>query len=115
MKLSNALPFICILVVSLMISFSFKKNSIDKTTIISEDATVINTGCIAADGCGWQIKTSRTDSTFSPLDLGDQYHVNNLKIRVSYHKLKTRFYCSKVADNPGPGVAEIGIDSIKAR
>jgi hypothetical protein len=115
MKLSKTLPLLCILVVSLIIFLSFKKNSMDKNNIISEDATVINTGCIAADGCGWQIKTSQTDSIYSPLDLSDQYHVDNFKIQVSYHKLKTRFYCSKITNNPGPGVAEISIDSIKPR
>jgi len=115
MKLFNPLTFICILVLSLIITFSFKKNSADKTTLLNEDATVINTGSTAADGCGWQIKTSGTDSTYSPLDLNAQYQVNNLKIHVSYHKLKTRFYCSQLTNTPGPGIAEISIDSIKSR
>ncbi|MDB5086356.1 MAG: hypothetical protein JWR09_350 [Mucilaginibacter sp.] len=115
MKLFNPLTFICILVLSLIITFSFKKNSADKTTLINEDATIINTGSTAADGCGWQIKTAGTDSIYSPLDLNEQYQVNNLKIHVSYHKLKTRFYCSQVANDPGPGIAEVSIDSIKPR
>ena len=113
MKLFNPLTFICILVLSLIITFSFKKNNIDKTTLINEDAIVTNAGSTAADGCGWQIKASRTDSTYSPLDLNTQYQVNNLKIHVSYHKLKTRFYCSQLANDPG--IAEISIDSIKSR
>jgi hypothetical protein len=107
----QTLLFICILVLPVMIASSCKKGD-SKITILSEDAIVVNTGDIAADGCGWQIKTTLTDSTYSPQNLSAQYQVNNLKVRIAYHKLKTRFYCSQITNNPGPGITEIQLDGI---
>jgi hypothetical protein len=117
MKLSKPrkLLFIAIFAWLAGISFSCKKNDNKHSAPISEDAIVVNTGGIAADGCGWQIKTVSADSTYSPQNLSTQYEVNNLKVHIVYHKLIARFYCSQVAGDPGPGITEIQIDSISTR
>ena len=114
MKLSklHTFLFIGILVLPVIVTLSCKKGD-NRITIISEDAIVMDTGNIAADGCGWQIKTTLTDSIYSPQNLSVQYQVNNLKIHIAYHKLKPRSYCSQIANHPGPGITEIQIDSIK--
>ncbi|HEY8784484.1 MAG TPA: hypothetical protein VIM16_22855 [Mucilaginibacter sp.] len=108
---SLTLLFICILVLTIIAGLSCKKGD-SKITIITEDAIVVDKGDIAADGCGWQIKTTLTDSTYSPQNLSIQYQVNNLKVHITYHKLKTRFYCSQITNNPGPGITEIQLDAI---
>ena len=77
------------------------------------DATVTDAGSIAADGCGWQLVA---DSTYNPLNLGDQYKVNGLKVKVTFHKPGTRFFCGIILFNTlqkGPGgEADIVIDRI---
>jgi hypothetical protein len=93
-----------------MIVSSCKKSD-SSILIISEDATIIDRGDIAADGCGWQIIT-KTDSTYVPQNLNSQFQINNLPVHITYHKLKTRYYCGQVANNPGSGITEIQLDNI---
>lgn len=81
----------------------------------SEDAVVVDRGSIAADGCGWQIITTPGDSTYYPENLSAQFQVNNLKVHITYHKLKPRYSCSQIANDPGPGITEIQLDGIVAR
>jgi len=108
------LSFIFLFMLSLAAIQSCKKGTTAKPVRINgEDAIILNTGDIAADGCGWQIKIA--DSAYSPKNLGDQFKVDSLKVRIAYHKLKTRFYCSQIANNPGNGIPEIQIDGIARR
>jgi len=116
MRPSKLIPlsFIFLFMLSLAAIQSCKKGTTAKPVRINgEDAIILNTGDIAADGCGWQIKIA--DSAYSPKNLGDQFKVDSLKVRIAYHKLKTRFYCSQIANNPGNGIPEIQIDGIVAR
>jgi hypothetical protein len=96
-----------------VLTLSCKKSDNNKTVIITEDAIVLDKGDIAADGCGWQIKGSLTDSTYSPQNLNAKYMVNNLRVHIAYHKLAPRFYCSDISNNAGPGITEIQLDSIR--
>jgi hypothetical protein len=105
---------IALFIVPLVLLQSCKKNAATMTIrIAGEDAIILNTGDIAADGCGWQIKIA--DSYYSPKNLADQFKVDSLKVRIDYHELKTRFYCSQIANNPGNGIPEIQIDGIVKR
>ena len=88
-----------------VINFSCKKGE----NLISEEGKVINTGSVAADGCGWQIVTA-SDSTYTPQNLSPAYQVDNLKVRISYNKLTQRFFCGFVSTNPG--ITEIKLISI---
>ncbi|MDB4902655.1 MAG: hypothetical protein JWQ63_1936 [Mucilaginibacter sp.] len=108
-----ALIFIGILVLSFITTLSCKKSD-NSIITISEDATVVDKGSIAADGCGWQMIT-KTDSTYVPQNLSSQFQINNLKVHITYHKLKTRYYCSQIANNPGSGITEIQLDAIITR
>ncbi|WP_183579944.1 hypothetical protein HDF18_25575 [Mucilaginibacter sp. X5P1] len=103
-----------ILTLSVCVILSCKKSD-HATNIINADATVLNTGSTAADGCGWLIQVETPDSTFSIPDLPAQYQVNNLKVHIAYHKLATRFYCGQLALAKDPGITEIELDAIKKR
>ena len=86
-----------------------KENKVKQT--YTEDAIIINTGPVAADGCGWELKTS-TDSIYSPVNLDAQYQVNNLNVHITYEKPGTKFRCGMLAKNPG--VTQIQLDNISA-
>jgi hypothetical protein len=88
-----------------------KKSS--STQIITANATIINEGDPAADGCGWLVKINETDSTYNAPNLADQYKVNGLKVQVAYEKLSERFYCGMIPVPQNPGITEIKINSIK--
>ncbi len=106
-----------ILALSICVILSCKKSDHSRgaSKIISADATIINTGPQAADGCGWLIQTDIADSTFNVPDLPVQYQVNNLKVHIAYHTLATRFYCGQVPVGKDPGITEIKLDTIKTR
>ena len=76
------------------------------------DAIILDYGDPAADGCGWFIKIAGSDSTYNPKNLPEMYKMNNLKVHISFRKLKTRFYCSQISNDPGPGTTEIQLDVI---
>lgn len=82
-----------------------KKN--DPYAAVTTDAIVINSGSPAADGCGWIIRIPVTDSTYSPVNLADQYKVSNMKVRVKYKPLATKFSCGW-----GQKLSEVSILSI---
>jgi len=103
-----------ILTLSVCIILSCKKSDYSTANIIEADAT-INTGSVAADGCGWLIQTETPDSTFSVPDLDAKYMINNLKVHISYHKLATRFYCGQVPVSQNSGITEIKLDAIATR
>lgn len=76
---------------------------------LTADATVINSGDPAADGCGWLIKISGTDSTYSPKNLPVLDQIANLKVHIMYKRLSTKFQCGWL---PGTGPTQIQLDAI---
>jgi hypothetical protein len=105
---STIIKFVGVLALPAIIFLSCKKQSGIKTTF-TEDATVIDAGAIAPDGCGWEIKTG-TDSVFSPVNLATQYQINNLKVHISYEVLDSKFQCGSVAQSTG--ITQIQLDAI---
>ncbi|MDR3696027.1 hypothetical protein [Mucilaginibacter sp.] len=91
-------------------STSCKKSASPTVHPFSANGIILDKGNLAADGCGWQITVA--DSTYSPQNLASEFQVNNLKVHIAFHKLKSRLYCSMVANNQGKGITEIQIDSI---
>jgi hypothetical protein len=82
-----------------------KKN--DPYAAVTTDAVVLNSGAPAADGCGWIIRIPVTDSTYSPVNLSNEYKVSELKVRVKYKPLPTKFSCGW-----GANLREVSIESI---
>jgi hypothetical protein len=77
--------------------------------ILNADATVINMGDPASDGCGWWIKI---DSTlyYKPKSLAASFQKNNLKVNISYIVLDTKYHCGHTDKETGP--IEIDIKNI---
>ncbi len=104
--MKNILKITSLLAVITIIIIACTKSDSPNAVVISE-AIIYNTGPVAADGCGWTLKTTTNDSTYSPQNLDDQYKVNNLKVKVRFHPLKTKFQCGW-----GAQLREITIDNI---
>ncbi len=101
------LNFKLLLLTALIVSiclFACRKNEQPVFT----DATVINAGAVAADGCGWVIKIDSTN--YSPTNLDDKYKVTELKVSVRYQMLTSKFTCGW-----GKKITEINILDIKKR
>ncbi|HTH82261.1 MAG TPA: hypothetical protein VL490_04980 [Mucilaginibacter sp.] len=88
--------------------WSCNKENTVKTTF-TEDAIIIDAGPVAADGCGWEIKTG-ADSVYSPINLDTKYQINNLKVHITYEILDSKFQCGSVAQNKG--LIQIKLDAI---
>jgi hypothetical protein len=72
------------------------------------DATVINGGAVAADGCGWIIRIG--DINYSPTNLDDTYKETELKVSIRYQTLGSKFTCGW-----GQKIDEIKLLEIKKR
>ena len=100
------LPTILLLV---LVITSCKKPGSPAVTLAS-NATIVNSGPIAADGCGWLVRLN--DSTeFSPVNLSADFQQDNLKVHVTYAQLNTRTSCGMLANNPG--ILQIKINNIQ--
>lgn len=106
MKKSTLLKIATIVTFVIITAIACSKSNGDKAAVITE-AIVINSGAVAADGCGWIIKIPVTDSTYSPVNLAEDYKVNNLKIKVRFHPMTTKFTCGW-----GVKLREVTIDNI---
>ncbi len=73
------------------------------------NATIIDAGDVAADGCGWLIKIDDTNTVYFPVNLADTYKKDKLLVTVNYHLLTTKHQCST---NPNNVLSEINIDAI---
>ena len=100
-----------------VVLFSCKKDnkSTDKEeNIIGKQvsATVIYTGELSLDGCGWLIRIDSIKA-YSPVNLPNKYKKNNLPIIISYNLLTSRYHCGMLAG--GNGITQMNITAIKNR
>jgi hypothetical protein len=71
------------------------------------NAMIVNTGLIAADGCGWLIKI---DSNFYHADnLPEQFQKDSLNVNIDYNLSTSKFQCST---NPNNLIPVIHLNSI---
>ena len=104
--MKNTLNFKLLLTALLFaVSFSACKKT-DKP--VFTDATVINAGAVAADGCGWVIRIG--DTNYSPTNLADQFKETELKVSIRYQTLTSTFQCGW-----GNKIPEIKLVEIKKR
>ena len=106
MKKNTLLKIASAFIVATITAVACTKSDSENAAVITE-AIVINSGAVASDGCGWIIKIPVTDSTYSPVNLAEDYKVNNLKIKVRFHPMKTKFTCGW-----GAKIREVTIDNI---
>jgi hypothetical protein len=107
----NLKSLICVIVIITIASGCKKENSGSKTiTHISTNAVIINSGPVAADGCGWLIHINGTNEEYSPVNLSPDYQKDSLKVNIAYHVLTTKFFCGQLAG--GGGITQIQLDAI---
>jgi hypothetical protein len=75
---------------TLTLTTSCKKDSSNEMGAYTLDAMIIDEGPLSGDGCDWVVVA---DSTYHPLNLSDQYKVNNSRVTVTFHKANSKFYC----------------------
>lgn len=107
MKKSTLLKKFSIITLVVITAIACSKSNGENSVLITE-AIIYNTGPVAADGCGWTLKATVNNSTYSPINLDDQYKVNNLKVKVRFHPMKTKLTCGLGAAQ----LREITIDNI---
>lgn len=87
--MKNTLNF-KLLLLTLMFALSISACRKNEQPVFT-DATVINAGAVAADGCGWVIRIG--DTNYSPTNLADQFKETELKVSIRYQTLTTTFEC----------------------
>ena len=93
-------------------ALSCKKNN--STKWITANATIINEGDVAADGCGWLVKINRPDSSiYSPINLATAYKVNNLQVNITYQILTDKLACGGLPEPLDGGLTEIQVIAIR--
>ena len=71
-------------------------------------ATIIDAGVVAADGCDWVVKTA-DNVYYHPDALPDSFKINNLAITISYQLTGDTFHCGLA----GTGIPVIHVINIK--
>ncbi|MFA6085832.1 hypothetical protein [Mucilaginibacter sp.] len=96
-----------ILTLSAIGFYACKKESTNSTT---STAVIRNTGAVAADGCGYLLIDKSRNSSYSPVNLTDEYKVaDSVKVLVTYTVLNSTFHCGTIT---GYGYQEAKITSI---
>jgi hypothetical protein len=60
---------------------------------LMKEAEVINTGAPEVDGCGWLIRIN--DKLYYPVNLADNYKVENLPVRIEYSEIREIYRCGR--------------------
>jgi hypothetical protein len=96
MSKSITLNFSLIIAVIIII-LSCKQNP-DATT----NATIIDEGLPAADGCGWMLKID--DKLYSPTNLPEKYKKTNTNVEITYKLLLSQYQCGIAANLKYPQI-----------
>jgi len=107
--LKHLKPLLTTLLVLAFMFTSCKK----EVAVIKADATIINGGAVAADGCGWLIKINTGNQEYSPVSLPDGFKTDSLKVVIIYQLLTTKFHCGNVVNSSG--ITQIKLISITAK
>ena len=107
----NLKSLIYVIVIVTIASGCKKENSSKAPAKIVTNATIRNSGEVAADGCGWVVDIDSTNEEYSPVNLSSNYQKDGLKVNVTYHVLTSKLSCGGFA---GGGMTQIQLDVIKA-
>jgi hypothetical protein len=59
-------------------------------------ATIIDSGPIETDGCGWAVRLG-DEKFYHPEELADEFRQNNLSVKICYESSKEAFRCGIAA------------------
>ncbi len=86
-----------VLILLICMSVSCKKT--DQVTAKDIPATIIYSGDIAADGCGFLIKIDASGTSYHADNLPETYQKDKLPVTISYHLLDTKYSCGLLSNN----------------
>lgn len=78
-----------------------------------EKATVVNTGDIAAGGCGYILELTESKTLLRPEYLDSKYRHNGYKVKVKYSTRNEYFYCAGGWPDTSRTYILIKVDEIK--
>lgn len=84
-----------------------KDHTCDKCGNEYENAVILDAGNVAADGCGWVVKTDSTHH-YHPEVLDDSFKQNGLHVKICFEKTGGNFFCG-FNPNPLPVIRVIDI------
>jgi hypothetical protein len=93
----------------LLIICSTSCKKADQSTQTNINATIMDTGFVLSDGCGWLIKIDASGTSYHADNLPINYQKDKLPVIISYHLLNTKFSCGLLSNN----ISVIKIDAIK--
>jgi len=105
--MKNTLNFKLLLLTALIFTLSVSACKKNEEPVFTE-ATVINAGAVAADGCGWVIRID--DTNYSPTNLANEFKETELKVSIRYQILTSKFECGW-----GQKITEIKLLEIKKK
>lgn len=86
-------------VLILLICMSVSCKKADQSTEKNISATIIYTGNISADGCGWLIQINASGTSYHADNLPETYQKDKLPVTISYHLLDTKYSCGLLSNN----------------
>jgi hypothetical protein len=104
--IKTSILFVAVTLLLISVDLSCKK---DNTGHIATNAIIINSGPVAADGCGWLVKINGTNEEYSPINLSATYQTDSLKVSITYHVLTTKLSCGSFSG----GITQIQLNAIK--
>ena len=75
------------------------------------NAMILDTGPVAADGCGWLIKVG--SNYYHADNLPEQFQKDSLNVNIDYNPSTSKFQCSTNPNNLIPVIHINSIDTIK--
>jgi hypothetical protein len=79
----------------------------DQKATQMKEAKIVFSGMVAADGCGWLLEIKGEE--YSPINLGESFEEDGLKVFVELEYLETGFQCGM---NPNFKIPQVKIMNI---
>ncbi|QKJ31197.1 hypothetical protein HQ865_16015 [Mucilaginibacter mali] len=91
MKPIKTLPVLLLLAAAGLFTNCKKSDKADPNHLVKVEATVYNSGVVAADGCDWTIKVG--DVSYHPDNLGNDFKVDAQKVIIDAQIMDQKFIC----------------------
>ncbi len=98
-----------VLILLICMIVSCKKT--DRVTAKDIQATIVYSGDISVDGCGWLVKINDSSISYHADNLPETYQTDQLAVIVSYQLLAAKYSCGLISNN----LSVIKIDAIRKK
>jgi len=88
--MKKAINILLILIIGIYTANSCKKEEVNIFNNFVF-ATIINSGAVEVDGCGWLVCIDSVN--YHPINLPDNFKQNDLAVKILYHEDSTMYFC----------------------